>query len=198
MLLAVESLDVQVAWGVVWCGVLSFFFFFFGFYFCFLFFPYVCDAAYQMRELFFCFVFCFLFFHFYCPVTWGWWVERSYRDNHQPPSSFSAIQSRYTCIMTVNTIPFWNPPLLRAVIGLSKCSRCQDLSKILAERQEKQKVSQSKQEQSENRLHRTPKSGEPQHEYKWFWNHESRLNIHESMWIQWQFLQKLEPKVIDP
>ena len=20
---------------------------------------------------------------------------------------------------------------------------------------------------------------------KWFWNHESRLNIHESMWIQW-------------
>ena len=33
---------------------------------------------------------------------------------------------------------------------------------------------------------------------KWFWNHESRLNIHQSMWIQWQFLQKLEPKVIDP
>ena len=35
-------------------------------------------------------------------------------------------------------------------------------------------------------------------EDKWFWNHESRLNIHESMWIQWQFLQKLEPKVIGP
>ena len=33
---------------------------------------------------------------------------------------------------------------------------------------------------------------------KWFWNHESHLNIHQSMWIQWQFLQKLEPKVIDP
>ena len=33
---------------------------------------------------------------------------------------------------------------------------------------------------------------------KWFWNHESRLNIHQSMWIQWHFLQKLEPKVIDP
>ena len=23
------------------------------------------------------------------------------------------------------------------------------------------------------------------HLNKWFWNHESRLNIHESMWIQW-------------
>ena len=33
---------------------------------------------------------------------------------------------------------------------------------------------------------------------RWFWNHESRLNIHQSMWIQWPFLQKLEPKVIDP
>ena len=67
--------------------------------------------------------------------------------------------------MTVNNI-FLNPPLLRAVIGLSKCSRCQDPSKILSERQEKQKVSQAKQEQSENRPHRTPKSGEPQYEYK--------------------------------
>ena len=39
------------------------------------------------------YLFLFLFFHFYCPVSWGWWVERSYRDIHQPPSSFSAIQS---------------------------------------------------------------------------------------------------------
>ena len=79
---------------------------------------------------FFVFVFVFLFFHFYClAVTWGWWVKKSYRDNHQPPSSFSAIQSRYTCIMTVNNILFRNPPPLRAVIGLSKCSRCQDPSK---------------------------------------------------------------------
>ena len=31
-----------------------------------------------------------------------------------------------------------------------------------------------------------------------FSNHESRLRIHQSMWIQWPFLQKLEPKVIDP
>ena len=36
------------------------------------------------------------------------------------------------------------------------------------------------------------------YETNWFWNHESRQNIHQSMWIQWQFLQKLEPKVIDP
>ena len=50
-----------------------------------------------------------IFPHFYCPVTWGWWVERGYRDNHQPPSSFSAIQSRYTCIMTVNNIFFLKP-----------------------------------------------------------------------------------------
>ena len=54
---------------------------------------------------------------------------------------------------------------MRAVIGLSKCSRCQDPSKILAERQ-KQKVSQAKQEQPENRPHRTLNSGEPQYEYK--------------------------------
>ena len=33
-------------------------------------------------------------------------VERSYRDNHQPRSSFSAIQSRNTCIMTENNILF--------------------------------------------------------------------------------------------
>ena len=24
---------------------------------------------------------------------------------------------------------------------------------------------------------------------RWFWNHESRLKIHQSMWIQWPFLQ---------
>ena len=106
-----------------------------------------------------------LFFHFYCPVTWGWWVEESCRDNLLPPSSFSAIQSRYTCIMTVNNILFRYPPLPRAVIGLPKCSRCQDPSKIFAERQ-KQKVSQVKQEQPENRPHRTLNSGEPQYEYK--------------------------------
>ena len=29
-------------------------------------------------------------------------------------------------------------------------------------------------------------------------NHESHLKIHQSMWIQWPFLQKLEQKVIDP
>ena len=27
---------------------------------------------------------------------------------------------------------------------------------------------------------------------RWFSNHESRLRIHQSMWIQWPFLQKLE------
>ena len=82
---------------------LSFFFFLFVFVFVFC----------------FCFLlFVFVFFHFYCSVTWGWWVEGSYKDNHQPPSSFSAIHVRYTCIMTVNNILFWNPPLLRAVIGL--------------------------------------------------------------------------------
>ena len=27
-------------------------------------------------------------------------------------------------------------------------------------------------------------------EDKWFWNHESRLNIHESMWIQGYFFAK--------
>ena len=63
-------------------------------------------------------------------------------------------------------------------VCLSKCSRCQDPSKILAERQEKQKVSQAKQEQSENGPHRTPKSGEPQYEYK------MRKHSHEGIEMQ--------------
>ena len=73
----------------------------------------------------FCFVFPFLL-----PCHLRLVGKKTYRDNHQPPSSFSAIQSRYTCIMTVNNILFRNPPLLRAVIGLSKCSRCQDPTKF--------------------------------------------------------------------
>ena len=84
--------------------------------------------------------------------------------------------------MTVNNDLFWNTPLLRAVIGLSKCSRCQDPSKILAERQEKQTVSQAKQEQSENRPHRTPKSGEPQYEYK------MRKHSHEGIEMQMHYI----------
>ena len=73
----------------------------------------------------------------------GGWREVT-ETTTSPPFSFSAIQSRYTCIMTENNNLFWNPPLLRAVIGLSKCSRCQDPSKILAERTGEAKVSQAK------------------------------------------------------
>ena len=29
---------------------------------------------------------------------------------------------------------------------------------------------------------------------KWFWNHESRLNIHQSMWIQWKFCKNLNQR----
>ena len=45
ILFAVESLNVQVAWGVVWCFVL-----FVCLFVCFVF-PYICDTAYQMGEL---------------------------------------------------------------------------------------------------------------------------------------------------
>ena len=94
--------------------------------------------------------------------------------------------------MKVNTIVFWNPLLLRAVIGLSKGSRCQDPSKILAERQEKQKVSQAKQEQSENRPHRTPKSAEPQYEYK------MRTHSHEGIEMQMHHIADRKFELVIP
>ena len=81
---------------------LSFFFFFFVCLFLFLF------------SSFFCFCFCFLFlfsflfFFFFFFFVFPFLLP-CYKGNHQPPSSFSAIHVRYTCIMTVINILFLKP-----------------------------------------------------------------------------------------
>ena len=59
----------------------------------------------------------------------------------------------------------WKPPLLRAVIGLSKCRRSQDPAKF-GRKKKRQQVNKAQQEQPENSHHRLPKSGEPQYEWK--------------------------------
>ena len=77
---------------------LSFFLFFF---FCFLFFVFVFIYLFFLVFVFcFCFLFCLFFFPFSLPC---------YKGNHQPPSSFSVIHVRYTCIMTVINILFLKP-----------------------------------------------------------------------------------------
>ena len=86
---------------------LSFFLFLFLFFFfvvfCFVF-------CFCFCYLFSCLLFSFLFFHFYCPVTcFSMGGLPCYKGNHQPPSSFSAIHVRYTCIMTVINILFLKP-----------------------------------------------------------------------------------------
>ena len=56
-------------------------------------------------SFFFLFLFSFLFsFSFFFPF-----LLPCYKGNHQPPSSFSAIHVRYTCIMTVINILFLKP-----------------------------------------------------------------------------------------
>ena len=59
----------------------------------------------------------------------------------------------------------WNPPLLRAVIGLTKGSCSLDPAK-LGRRKERQKVNKAQQKQPENSHHRLLKRGEPQYEWK--------------------------------
>ena len=59
----------------------------------------------------------------------------------------------------------WDPPLLRAVIGLPKCSSSLDPAKF-GRKKERQKVNKAQQEPPENSHHRLPKSGEPQYEWK--------------------------------
>ena len=51
----------------------------------------------------FSFLFSFLFFFFFVFP----FLLPCYKGNHQPPSSFSAIHVRYTCIMTVINILFF-------------------------------------------------------------------------------------------
>ena len=83
---------------------LSFFFFFF----------FVCFVVLFLFlfSSFFCFCFCFLFsfcFLFFCFCFVFPFLLPCYKGNHQPPSSFSAIHVRYTCIMTVINILFLKP-----------------------------------------------------------------------------------------
>ena len=59
----------------------------------------------------------------------------------------------------------WNPPLLRAVIGLTKGSSSLDPAK-LGRKKERQKVNKAQQKQPENSHHRLLKRGEPQYEWK--------------------------------
>ena len=33
---------------------------------------------------------------------------------------------------------------------------------------------------------------------RWFWNHESRLKIHQSLWIQWPFCKNLNQRSLTP
>ena len=73
------------------------FFFLFFLFFCF-FFVFFCFCL-------FLFSFLFLFFFFFVFP----FLLPCYKGNHQPPSSFSAIHVRYTCIMTVINILFLKP-----------------------------------------------------------------------------------------
>ena len=80
------------------------FFFVFVFVFCLLFSSFVFVFVFC-----FCFLFCFLFVLF-CFVFFVFpFLLPCYKGNHQPPSSFSAIHVRYTCIMTVINILFLKP-----------------------------------------------------------------------------------------
>ena len=59
----------------------------------------------------------------------------------------------------------WDPSLLRAVIGQSRCNRSLDPAKF-GRKKKRQKVNKAQQEQPEHSHHRLPKSGEPQYEWK--------------------------------
>ena len=86
----------------------------------------------------------------------------------QPPAPFFILSYTIQIYMHNDSeqCSFLKPITLEDCDWPIKMQRCQYPSKILVESQEKQKVSQAKQEQSENRPHRTPKSGKPQYEYK--------------------------------
>ena len=92
-------------WWTLSFFCLSFFFFFFVclFVFCFCFYFLLLFCFF----LFFCFLSCFLFVFFL--FFFSPFLLPCYKGNHQPPSSFSAIHVRYTCIMTVINILFLKP-----------------------------------------------------------------------------------------
>ena len=89
---------ILFGWTLSFFCLSFFFFFFFLFFFVFIFFFFFCFL------FLFSFLFSFLFVCFFFPF-----LLPCYKGNHQPPSSFSAIHVRYTCIMTVINILVLKP-----------------------------------------------------------------------------------------
>ena len=115
---------------------------------------------------FFFFFFSFFFSGWCCHgVTTQVFYSENIRYKYHMQSWIWIWYALITSCSDYHTDVVWNPPLLRAVIGLPKCSSSLGPAKF-GRKKERQKVKKAQQEPPQNSHHRLPKSGEPQYEWK--------------------------------